>query len=140
MFFKRPESVLIIVYTYDGQVLMLERAQPVGFWQSVTGSLRQSETSFEAAQRELKEETGLVSPLIETDLENHFPIAAEWRHRYAEVVTHNHETVFAVALDSIPQIRLNPREHSRYCWLSREQAAAKASSWTNRDAILALVL
>jgi len=139
MVFKRPKSVLIIVYTHDTEVLMLERTQPLGFWQSVTGSLHQGETSIEAAQRELEEETGLVSQLTETDLENHFPIAAEWRDRYAAVVTHNHETVFAVALDSIPQIQLNPQEHSRYCWLPRELAATKASSWTNRDAILALV-
>ena len=35
-------------------------------------------------------------------------------------------------------IVLNPAEHSEYDWLSRAAAAARVTSWTNRDAILQL--
>ena len=139
MFYKRPESVLVIVYTKDAKVLLLERRYPLGFWQSVTGSLLEDESAMDAARRELEEETGLSGELISTGIENTFPIIAEWRARYAPDVFENHETVFAVQLESADKVRLNPAEHVDQCWLSRQQAAEKASSWTNRDAILALV-
>jgi RES domain-containing protein len=32
-------------------------------------------------------------------------------------------------------IRLNPAEHLEYEWLPAHRAAARATSWTNRDAI-----
>ena len=56
--FRRPESVLIVIYTAGGEFLLLERRKPPGFWQSVTGSLEWGETIDAAASRELKEETG----------------------------------------------------------------------------------
>ena len=139
MAFKRPESVLVIIYSKDAQVLMLERVQPHGFWQSVTGSLHEGESVSEAALRELEEETGIIAMPTITMLEHNYEIIPAWRDRYAPEVTHNHETVFVLQLDACCEVRLNPHEHRRYVWLSREQAAAKASSWTNRDAILSLV-
>lgn len=139
MSYKRPESVLVVIYTKSAQVLMLERRYPRGFWQSVTGSLLEGELAIDAARRELEEETGLSGELISTGIENTFPIVAEWRARYAPDIFENHEFVFALQLESEDKIRLNPDEHVTQRWLPREQAAEKASSWTNRDAILALV-
>ena len=139
MSYKRPESVLVVIYTKNAQVLMLERLYPRGFWQSVTGSLLEGELAIDAARRELEEETGLSGALISTGIENTFPIVAEWRARYAPDVFENHEFVFSLQLESADKVRLNPDEHVSQCWLPREQAAEKASSWTNRDAILALV-
>ena len=55
--YKRPQSVLVLVYTAAGQVLLLRRIRPRGFWQSVTGSLRWGESRQRAARRELFEET-----------------------------------------------------------------------------------
>lgn len=137
--YKRPESVLVIVYTQDARVLMLERLHPRGFWQSVTGSLHEDELAIDAAHRELKEETGLSGEIIATGIENTFPIAIEWRNRYAPEVLDNHETVFSLQVANADEVHLNPNEHVAQCWLPREQAAEKASSWINRDAILALV-
>lgn len=139
MIYKRPESVLVVIYSRDAQVLMLERSAPRGFWQSVTGSLHDAESAIEAARREVEEETGLKGELVETGLSNTFPIIPAWRARYAPEVTHNHETVFTLQLESSCEVRLNPVEHVRQLWLPREQAAELASSWTNREAILALV-
>jgi dATP pyrophosphohydrolase len=53
---KLPRSVLVLVHTSDA-VLLLERLQPAGFWQSVTGSLEPGEDWEDAARRELEEET-----------------------------------------------------------------------------------
>lgn len=139
MSFKLPESVLVIIYTKDARVLLLERNEPRGFWQSVTGSRHEGESLLAAAQREVEEETGLKGDLIETGLSNTFPIAPAWRARYAPEVSHNHETVFALRLDNACEVRLNPAEHVSQVWLAREEAAERASSWTNREAILALV-
>jgi len=47
--FRRPESVLIVIYTEGGEFLLLERRRPPGFWQSVTGSLEWGEFADAAA-------------------------------------------------------------------------------------------
>ncbi len=40
--YKRPVSVLVVVHDPQGQVLLIERADQPGFWQSVTGSKMQA--------------------------------------------------------------------------------------------------
>ncbi len=49
----------MVVHTPDLQVLLLERADHPGFWQSVTGSQDEGETLEQTAVREVEEETGL---------------------------------------------------------------------------------
>lgn len=139
--FKRPESVLVIIHTCGGDVLLLERSQPRGYWQSVTGSLHEGESAGEAAVREVREETGLdVRSLLRDEHHtNHFRIVPEWRHRYAPDVSHNLEHVFSARLDDRAEVRLNPAEHTGFVWLPRAAAAGRTSSSTNRDAILAVV-
>lgn len=135
---KRPESVLVLVYTEAGEVLLLRRRAPEDFWQSVTGSLEWDETPEQAARRELFEETGLEAgdALIDCQVINRFPILPAWRARYAPDVTENVEHVFRVAFSARPAIRLDPAEHRECRWLDRASAAALATSYTNRDAIL----
>ncbi|KAB0302453.1 dihydroneopterin triphosphate diphosphatase, partial [Klebsiella pneumoniae] len=36
---KYPVSALVVLYSGDGGILLIERTHPKGFWQSVTGSL-----------------------------------------------------------------------------------------------------
>lgn len=138
---KRPESVLVVVYTLTDEVLVLRRCQPPDFWQSVTGSLHWEEADpLDTARRELFEETGLGEGLdfIACGVINRFPILPAWRHRYAPDATENLEHVFRVCLPKQRPIVLNPAEHSEYAWLPRPVAAERVTSWTNRDAILAL--
>lgn len=140
MNYKRPESVLVVVHTEDGRVLMLRRRSPEHFWQSVTGSLEWGETPGAAARRELLEETGLAATGLEDcHRVNRFPIVPPWRKRYAPDVDENVEHVFALLLPHSQRVCLNAAEHVEYRWASKSEALDLASSWTNREAIRKLV-
>lgn len=57
---KIPQSVLVVIHTPALEVLLIERADAAGFWQSVTGSKDTlAESWFDTAVREVHEETGL---------------------------------------------------------------------------------
>jgi dihydroneopterin triphosphate diphosphatase len=139
---KLPVSVLVVVHTAGGEVLLLERAARglrSGFWQSVTGSLdRMDEPAAHAARREVLEETGIEAqpqdfrpwPLAYT-----FEIFPEWRHRFFPGTTHNTEHVFSLELPARVRVALAPAEHTASQWLGWKEAAAKCFSWSNRDAI-----
>ncbi len=135
--FKRPESVLVLVCTRAGDVLLMERTRPRGFWQSVTGSLEWGESACTAALRELREETGLRAGnrLIDLHRGERFPIVPPWRARYAPSVRFNREHWFVLELPARQTIRLQSAEHRQYRWLSAGQAIQRASSWTNRKLI-----
>lgn len=139
MTFKLPRSVLVVVHTADLEVLLLERAQRAGFWQSVTGSLdRPDEPLAAAAAREVLEETGIDAAQGRLDawnVANTFEIFAQWRPRFAPGVTHNTEHVFGLALPRRLPVSLAPAEHVAFAWLPWRSAAEKCFSWSNRDAI-----
>ena len=93
---KIPVSVLVVIYTPDLQVLLIERADHPGFWQSVTGSQEEGESLRQTAAREIAEETGLdetVGVLADWDVRNEFEIYPEWRWRYPPGVTSNTEQI-----------------------------------------------
>jgi len=134
---KRPESVLIIVYTQQGEVLLLRRKYPNDFWQSVTGSLEWGERPIDAAVRELHEETGLTNQAVcDCHSEQSFKIYSIWRKRYAPGVVMNREHVYRLQLPEKVDIRLDSREHEAFQWLPRLHAADLVFSHTNQAAIL----
>jgi dihydroneopterin triphosphate diphosphatase len=141
--FKSPVSVLVVIHSADLQVLMMERADVPGLWQSVTGSQElsageQVETLRETAIREVSEETGLDAlafHLTDWRMCNRFEIFPRWRHRYAPGVTHNSEHVFGLMLPTPHEAKLAEREHLNQIWLPYEQAAEKCFSWSNAAAI-----
>lgn len=140
--YKIPRSVMVVIYTTELQVLMLERAGWPGFWQSVTGSLdHEGEALAETAAREVREETGIDVSHYRLDdwgIEQHFEIFKNYRSRYAPGVTHNLEHVFGLELPQAVPVRLDAEEHLRYEWLPWKEAAQRTPSWTNREAILLL--
>ena len=138
---KVPVSTLVVIYTPALEVLLLERADRPGSWQSVTGSQQPGEPLRETAIREVGEETGLDATrfeLQEWNLQNVFEIYPVWRHRYAPGVTHNTEHVFGLQLPETQVVRVAPREHLKAQWVPWKDAAERVFSWSNRAAILML--
>lgn len=136
--FKQPVSVLVLIYSADGLVLLLERADAPGYWQSVTGSQDADETLEQTAIREVREETGLDAtryPLESWGIENRYEIYERWRHRYAPGVTHNAEHVFGLRLPEAMPVTLSPKEHLQYRWLPWQEAADRCFSPSNGAAI-----
>ncbi len=145
--YKIPESVLVVIHTADLQVLLIERAERPGFWQSVTGSKDTVEEELElTAVREVAEETGIVigskavptEALRDWNLRNVYFIYPQWRHRYAPEVTHNTEHVFSLEVPRDIVVTLSPREHSAFEWLPYREAADRCFSSSNAEAILNL--
>lgn len=138
--FRRPESVLVVVYTEARQVLLIQRADLPDFWQSVTGTLERGELPAAAARRELAEETGLELQLVDDrQHRNRYRIHPHWAHRYAPAVTHNVEHVFTVCLPAPRPIVLNPAEHLSFDWYPLDLALERCSSTSNREAITQFV-
>ena len=144
---KIPESVLVVIHTPALDVLLIERADAPGFWQSVTGSKDDAfETLMQTCLREVAEETGIVigSPAVpiaalrDWQLANVYEIYPRWRHRYASGVTHNTEHVFGLAVPRDITLRLNPREHVQHAWLPWREAADRCFSPSNAEAVLQL--
>lgn len=142
--FKIPESVLVVIHSAELEVLLIERVDRPGFWQSVTGSLDAPDEALAAtAARELLEETGIVVDGIEIclrdwKLENIYEIYPMWRHRYGPGVSHNTEHVFSVEVPRSSVITLSPREHVGHVWLPYLAAAEQCFSASNAAAILQL--
>ena len=132
--FRRPESVLIVIYTAGGEFLLLERRKPPGFWQSVTGSLEWGETADSAARRELIEETGITQGFLRNlQWTQVYDILPSFGKKYAPGVTRNLEHAFALKLMQRVPVALS--EHVQYLWLSPAEAIEKASSSTDRAVI-----
>ncbi len=139
--FRRPESVLVVVCSDDGQALLLRRRKPFEFWQSVTGSLLPGETHAAAARRELLEETGLAAEgrLHYTGVSRQFVIDPRWRRRFAPGVVENVEFEWHYRLPEITDVAVQ-EEHSACRWVPLAEAADAVWSWTNRDALWNLAI
>lgn len=154
--YKIPESVLVVIYNSEMDVLLIERAGNPGFWQSVTGSrASKQESLFETAIREVHEETGIrvVPSVSEAEwaenyvlqdnlhdwrMTNRYEIYPAWRYRYEPGVTMNTEHVFGLCVPVNIPVLLEPREHLRYVWLPYLEAADQCFSSSNAEAILQL--
>ncbi len=139
MNYKIPVSVLVILFTREYEILLLERADRPGFWQSVTGSKKaEEELLLETAKREVEEETGVISDsnrFLNWGRSFEFEIFQHWRNRYEPGVRYNTEHVFSLQVDKQANIKISPREHLSSCWVSRSEAIAKVFSWTNAIAL-----
>jgi dATP pyrophosphohydrolase len=135
--FRQPVSVLVVVYTASGEVLLLRRSRPFDFWQSITGSVAIGESHADAVRRELAEETGLqaVSSLKYSGISRQFVIDPRWRNRYAPGIVENVEFEWRLRLAEPFQVRLSAAEHSEYCWCPIDDAIGRVWSWTNRAAL-----
>ncbi|RZU02285.1 dihydroneopterin triphosphate diphosphatase [Rivibacter subsaxonicus] len=144
---KIPESVLVVIHTPSLEVLLIERADAPGYWQSVTGSKDAVDEPLHlTCIREVAEETGIeigsaavpLANLSDWGLANVYEIYPRWRHRYAEGVTHNTEHVFGLQVPAGIAVRLAPREHTAFAWLPWREAADRCFSPSNAEAVLQL--
>ena len=141
--FKIPRSTLVVIHTAKQEVLLIERADRPGYWQSVTGSQEAGESLIQTATREVMEETGIDAThsaltLADWQQKNDYEIYPIWLHRYPPGTTHNSEHVFGLQLPDRVNVTLHAGEHLQYVWLDVEKAAALCFSTSNRDAILEL--
>ena len=141
--YKIPQSVLVVIYTQSGQVLLIRRAD-AGTWQSVTGSKDHPEEPWAStAAREVQEETGIdalhpACELQDWQLENTYDIYPAWRWRYAPGISRNTERVFGLRVPEMTPITLSPAEHTEWQWLPWQAAADHCFSPSNAEAILML--
>jgi dATP pyrophosphohydrolase len=137
--FKIPRSVLVVIHTEALDVLLLERADHPGFWQSVTGSVdSDDEPLAETAAREVLEETGIDArrfALADWRYTNEYEIYPQWRWRYAPGVTRNVEHVFGLQVPERVPVILAPAEHVAHAWVPWQEAATKCFSPSNAEAI-----
>ena len=151
--YKIPESVLVVIHTDDLQVLLLERADQPGFWQSVTGSKDSADGAAAppggggggappargvAHPPRPGEPEAARAGLRDWGLRNVYEIYPVWRHRYAPGITHNTEHVFGLRVPRGIPVVLAPREHLRFEWLPWREAADRCFSPSNAEAILQL--
>ena len=133
---KIPESVLVVIYTPDLDVLVIKRADQPDFWQSVTGSKDALDEPLAlTAAREVVEETGIAvgtpdvpaSALVDWRHKIEYTIYPQYLHRYAPGVTRNVEHWFGLCVPHRVDVTLSPREHVDHAWLPFREAAARAA-------------
>ena len=139
--YKLPQSVLVVIHTPALEVLLIRRVD-AGTWQSVTGSKDHlTESYWDTAVREVKEETGMdaLAPereLVDWGLENVYDIYPRYLGRYAPGVTRNTERVFGLRVPAACPVQLSPGEHTAWQWQPWQAAADQVFSPSNAEAIL----
>jgi dATP pyrophosphohydrolase len=120
------------------EILLLHRQDKDGYWQSITGSLEENESPIEAAKRELFEETGIKYqefPILNWQFSQEYEIYKHWRYRYPPSVSSNTEHVFSVELPKKITVKIAPKEHRDFKWVSIEDAIKMVFSDTNAQAL-----
>lgn len=126
--YRQPVQVLVhpVRRTDEGwRYLMLHRIpQRGGFWQGVSGGVEWGEELADAAQRELREETGFSARQLQrVNCSYSFAIEDEWRESFAPGTDKIVEHVFLAMVDSaIPA--LSPDEHDTWRWCTFDEALA----------------
>jgi 8-oxo-dGTP pyrophosphatase MutT (NUDIX family) len=117
---RRPYEVLVFVRREE-EFLVLHRSERQGaFWHSVSGGVELGESAIEAAERELREETGLeAEPAATGDVFTYVPDA---QSPYAGIGTVRVDCFVAEApADWEPALDW---EHDDYRWCGLDEAAA----------------
>jgi 8-oxo-dGTP pyrophosphatase MutT (NUDIX family) len=113
-----------VIIRRGDEYLLLHRAVDL-YWHVIAGVVEDGETFAAAAVRELAEETGLKTTLVDLEMPQAYRVPDELRHEYApgvdEVAIHN----FAVVVPAGWEPTLN-EEHDEYRWLNLADAIALA--------------
>jgi lipoyl(octanoyl) transferase len=134
----RPETIrLIKVLVHDDdKILLLHRRPERGnFWQPITGSIEDGETPFEAARREVLEETGSAGEPQPMGFTQSFMIESQYLALRFTLPIIASEVGFKAAFDSQHPIRMDADEHDEYGWFTFADAYEKIRWSDDREAL-----
>ena len=107
-----------------------------GFWQGVTGAPENNETNYEAAKRELYEETGYKSVnLIKTDISYIIPMEDRWKDIYPEGTEEIPEYLFIAKINHSNPPQIDPIEHTEWNWCNFDEALSLLRWEDNKKAL-----
>lgn len=107
-------SVVTCFIEYEGKVLLLKRNKKdlqFGLWGIPGGKLDGSESPKEGLAREIEEELGLSINQNSFTLLGSSPMRNDCDGSYLLYLFH-------AALETLPEIKINLKEHSEYTWTS----------------------
>jgi 8-oxo-dGTP pyrophosphatase MutT (NUDIX family) len=136
----RGDQEVIVVVRRDGELLVMRRApERLGYWSLVSGGLEPDETSWHAAVRELREETGLEAQVRKLPISLSYSLLDDppaIRARYAPGIENVtvHAFVADAAADWEPTL---DAEHDLYRWCDLDAALELMKYETARDALRA---
>jgi dATP pyrophosphohydrolase len=104
----------------DARYLLLRRSEDylAGNWQMVVGGLKKGETAWQAALREIMEETNLTPDVLYNTGETEV-----FYHEQRDAVAVVPAFIAFVADDS--EVLISPEEHDAYEWLGFDEALAR---------------
>ncbi len=117
----------------ESRYLLLRRCGKylAGTWQMVTGGVHENEVAWQAALREIEEETGFEpSSLYTADAVETF--------YFPPLDRIIHAPAFVVYLSEMLTPRLSPNEHDEFSWLSFEEAK-KRLVWSQQKKVISQV-
>lgn len=125
------QKVQIWVFSTQRCLLLKTNKDRGSFWQPVTGGVEQGETFYDAAWRELREETGInkadcVTDLLDTGYE--FQFQSRWGGEALE-------RVFVVAIQMEKEPSLDPKEHESSRWFNFDEVDSHLKYETNRKGL-----
>ncbi|MFF2754454.1 NUDIX pyrophosphatase [Psychrobacillus sp. NPDC058041] len=125
-------TVLLKKIENEYKVLLFKRATSIlkDVWCYIGGSIEKGEKAWEAAIREIKEETGIT--LLELYTSNKFDQIYSPKENYIYVAP-----VFVGYIDEQQDVKLN-YEHSDYQWLSIDEAIETVSLPGNDEVLMSI--
>jgi 8-oxo-dGTP pyrophosphatase MutT (NUDIX family) len=117
---RLPCEVFVFVRRGEEYLVLHRSPQQGAYWHCVAGALEQGESYAEAAARELREETGLDSSLLDLGLPYDY-VLEEWEPRYAPGAAQIHVECFLAEAPAGWEPALD-WEHDAYRWCRADDA------------------
>jgi hypothetical protein len=123
----QAEGIIYSGDRYNIKFLLLKKPiRQGGFWQPLVAKLEDHQHAKETILEELKETTGIQSPIkISNEL---------WKFNWQNSEDVYHESVYGIQIDPQKEIELDTEEYMDYKWVTYEQAMILVGRENNRRA------